>query len=81
MSKDSCLKEYSNSDEQVTLLLEMLRSMRKAQCLSQSQVASMLDASRSHTAAIEQGKVIPRLDTYIRLLSIYGYDIDISKHQ
>ncbi len=68
----------TGKDKLVQDLAQTLTSLRKETCLSQEQVAKKLGmASRSHIAAIEAGKISPRIDTLIKLLSLYECTLTI----
>lgn len=53
-------------------------NLRNEESLSQKQVADILGL-RSHAGitAMEAGKVIPRLDTFLTVLSVYGCTLQI----
>ena len=53
-------------------------ALRSEASLSQGQVAEKLGmASHSNIAAIETGRVVPRLNTFLRILSLYDHTIKI----
>lgn len=74
-------QEIKKSEEPVILIQELgrtLAALRSKACLSQEQVAQKLGiSSRSHIAAIEAGKVVPRTDTLIKLLTLYECSLTI----
>lgn len=61
-------------------LMKKAIAMRTEASLSQGQVAAKLGmATHSHIAAIETGRVVPRLDTFLKILSLYDCTIDVVK--
>ena len=65
-------------EEEAKLLVDQAVRLREEALLSQKQVATILGLS-SHGSinAIETKKVMPRMDTFLRLLSVYGYQLQI----
>ena len=59
-------------------IIAQTAQLREEAMLSQQQVATLLGLS-SHGSinAIETGKTVPRLDTLLRLLSVYGYTLQL----
>ena len=65
------------ADELQRLISEMTE-LREENRLSQNQVSETLGLqSHGNLTLIEQGKSIPRLDRFLRILSVYGYTLDI----
>ena len=64
--------------KEANLLVDQAVRLREEALLSQKQVATILGLS-SHGSinAIETKKVMPRMDTFLRLLSVYGYELQI----
>ena len=64
--------------KEANLLVDQAIKLREDALLSQKQVATILGLS-SHGSinAIETKKVMPRMDTFLRLLSVYGYQLQI----
>ena len=59
-------------------LIQEATALRSEASLSQGQVAAKLGmSSHSHIAAIETGRVVPRLNTFLRILSLYDHTIKI----
>lgn len=55
---------------------EGIRKARKANNLTQAQLAKALNVSKSTIANYENGKTIPNMDTVIRLSMIFGITTD-----
>lgn len=66
------------TNETVAALVKKAVDLRQENFFSQQQVCEKMGL-RSHgsLAMIEQGKTIPKLDTFVRLLSVYGYTLEI----
>ncbi len=56
---------------------ETLRRARKASGLSLRRAAELAGTSHATLAAYENGRKTPGLNTYLRILSAYGYAADI----
>ena len=70
--------DFSKVEEEVTELIQEATALRSEVSLSQGQVAAKLGmSSHSHIAAIETGRVVPRLNTFLRILSLYDHTIKI----
>lgn len=66
-------------DERLAELVKETIALRTESSLSQGQVAMKLGmSSHSHIAAIETGRVVPRLDTFLKILALYNRTIEIS---
>lgn len=59
----------------VATMGELLRSRRKALKISQQELASLTGVDQSNLSRIEHGKVPATLETYLRLLSALGLDL------
>ena len=64
--------------EKIEALIDQTTELREKSFLSQKQVATILGLS-SHASihAIEKKKTMPRLDTILKILSVYGYTLKI----
>ena len=52
--------------------------LREEALLSQKQVATILGlSSHGSVNAIETKKTVPRLDTFLKLLAVYGYTLKV----
>lgn len=60
------------------LFLDELRSARRAQKLTQSQLAAKVGTSQVTIARLETGKVSPTLDTVFGVLEALGLNISIN---
>lgn len=61
-------------------LIKECGDLREQAFLSQKQVSQQLGlTSHGNLTLIEQGKTIPRLDRFLRILSVYGYTLEITK--
>ena len=63
---------------EASALVDQAVRLREESLLSQKQVATLLGlSSHGSTNAIETKKAMPRLDTFLRLLSVYGYTLQL----
>ena len=53
-----------------------IRKYRKQMNLSQQALAELIDCSREHIARIENGKMAPGLDVFLRLATVFGVSLD-----
>lgn len=71
-------EEYAQS--QLEKLIEKTAELRRENYLSQKQVCEILGlSSHGNITMIEQGKTIPRVDRLLKILSVYGYTLEIVK--
>lgn len=71
-------KQDVSVQETVSLLLGFAKELRTSSCLSQAQLASIMGLrSHGNINAIETGKIYPRLDTFLRILSVFDYRLVI----
>lgn len=70
--------DKAQSQAEAAALVDQAIHLREEALLSQKQVATLLGLS-SHGSinAIETKKTVPRLDTFLRLLSVYGYQLQV----
>lgn len=70
--------DFRKVEEEITELIQETTALRSKASLSQGQVAAKLGmSSHSHIAAIETGRVVPRLNTFLKILSLYDHTIKI----
>lgn len=61
-------------------LVEEAAALRESNFLSQREVSEALGlASHGNLASIESHKAVPRLDSFLRILSVMGYTLTITK--
>lgn len=59
-------------------LIDKATELRRKTLLSQKQVAEQLGLNSHGTVTqMEQGRGTPRLETFLRILSVYGYTLKI----
>ena len=56
--------------------MSKIRELRKAQKLTQAELAKLLDIDRTTVAQWEIGKNKPRVDTLLKLASIFKCNVD-----
>ena len=71
-------KHYEYAEKKMLEIVDQATDLRNKQILSQREVAKMLGmTSHGNITMIEQHKTIPRLDNFLRLLSVYGYTLQV----
>lgn len=71
-------KSYAN--QKCIELIAQVKEIREKNYLSQTKVASAMGlTSHSSLVSMENFHVIPRLDKFLALLSVYGYTLEIVK--
>lgn len=60
-----------------TDLPNVLRALRKDKSLSQDEAVKELGIARNTLSLYETGKLTPSLDTLIKLLDFYGYQVTL----
>ena len=65
----------SNSSE----LIEILKEERKKLEISKYKLGKESDVSHTTIARVENGEVIPSLDTFVKLAEALGYDLELIK--
>ena len=58
----------------ITILRNGIKDRRLALSLSQREVARRADLAQSAVARLENGSVVPRLDTFLRVAVVLGLD-------
>ena len=53
-----------------------IKKYRKLNGLSQERLAELIDCSREHIARIENGKMNPGLENFIRLATVFNISLD-----
>jgi len=75
-SRSEAHNQYA--DDKCVELVDQASTLRQENWFSQRDVGEILDMkSHSSIAIIEQHKAIPRLDKFLRMLSVYGYTLKI----
>lgn len=60
-----------------TDLPNVLRALRRSKGLSQEEAVKELGVARNTLSLYETGKLAPSLDTLIKLLDLYGYQVTL----
>jgi len=55
---------------------EKLRTLRKRQGLTQTELADMLDIGQSHVVRMERGERLPSLEVLDKLMAIFNVSCD-----
>ena len=61
---------------QAEKLIRKMRGLRELHAYTQQEVAQQLHVERSTYTWYELGRVIPKIDTLVRLASLYGVSVD-----
>lgn len=66
------------ASNQCSVLLSQFSTLRKESLLSQRELSEVMGLkSHGNITLIEQGKSVPRLDRFLKLLAVFGFTLKI----